>query len=74
MIDKRAIVVWTFSILFALLAISFVIQLVDEAGTPILLDPNHKLEMPPPPKSMYQMGKDVTKQPSSPPAPSNETP
>ncbi len=66
MINKRTILAWTLSILFALLAISFVIQLVGDAGTPILLDPNHKLEMPPPPKSIYQIGKDAANQSSSP--------
>ena len=64
MIEKRTILAWTISILFALFSISFVIQLVDEAGTPILLDPKHKLEIPPPPKSMYQMGKEARAQPS----------
>ncbi len=63
MIEKNTIIVWTLSILFALFAVSFVIQLVDDAGTPILLDADNKLELPPPPKSMYQMGKDAEKKP-----------
>ncbi|MGB0911353.1 MAG: hypothetical protein ACPGYT_13405 [Nitrospirales bacterium] len=63
MLEKHTILAWTLSILFALFAISFVIQLVDDAGTPFLLDADNKLEIPPPPKTMYQMGKETKKKP-----------
>jgi len=53
------------SFMAILFALSFVSQLVDEVGPPILLDPEHKLEIPPPPRSMYQMGKDANTPPAT---------
>ena len=52
---KRTILTWALSITLTLFAASVVIQLVDDVGAPILLDPENKLPLPPPPKSMYQM-------------------
>ena len=74
MMQKQSILTWAISILFALFAISLVIQLVDEAGPPILLDPDHKLEMPPPPKSKYQMGREAQMPPPTPSDSKNKNP
>ncbi len=60
---KRTILIWVISLLMIMLALSFVVQLVDEVGPPILLDPEHRLEIPPPPESMYRMGQESEARP-----------
>ena len=62
--NNHPFLAWAVSIFFALIAISFVIQLVDDAGDPIVLDPNHKLELPPPPQSMYRIGNESQRHPT----------
>ncbi len=57
----------------AMLAVTLVIQLVDEAGPPVVLDPDHKLEIPPPPTSMYKIGKEFLEQSSTQEQPLVET-
>lgn len=61
----RTTLTWVISFIAVLFALSLVSQLVEEVGPPILLDPEHKLEMPPPPQSMYQMGREATSQPAT---------
>jgi len=62
---KRTTLTWVISFIAVLFALSLVSQLVEEVGPPILLDPEHKLEMPPPPQSMYQMGREANPQPAT---------
>ncbi|GJL63588.1 MAG: hypothetical protein NPIRA04_22420 [Nitrospirales bacterium] len=61
----RTTLTWVISFIAVLFALSLVSQLVEEVGPPILLDPEHKLEMPPPPQSMYQMGQEATTHPAT---------
>lgn len=65
---------WLVSVFVAMLALSLVSQLVDEAGPPIVLDPEHKLEIPPPPQSMYKLGKEAIGQTLSKDQPPIQTP